>query len=645
MVMTLANAGGAAFMKIAPLDDQALLSHCINRRSKLQTDNNFKHVIMEKAYEYYHASKRYLAAKTKDQKGKTSLITSRPYQQVETLKSFMLSNRPKIFAEMEEQHKQVSDVALEFINKVMWGKDEIDYEEGMDSSEGFRLIMGTAIERVDWVREMGERLVPFSLGPIPTPFKKKEKFFTKNTPDVDIVNPLRFYPGNPYEQDIEKQKEMFEVIPMNLSDIMKNGQVKGLDGKPVYSNTKNLDRTMVEELTRDNDGPMRDYEDVSGIGINQDNQHESHDPVLRVEQWVFGADPGDIDRSPWIVTIIPDKIVLEKRRRKEGIPYVVKRFRLDSNLFWGIGIIEPNIPSYDEKNEYRNLRLNVRKRNYGLVLAFDEKKLVDKKDLVPKAAMTIRTLGDPQRAIQALSFNDNSAAMLQEEAMIDQDIERTGVPAILTGQEEVTDTASGQNLLQQTAASGFEKPRGRMEAGVERIAEKIAKLCAVHLIENREFYANDNGYLTKKFVDFSFFENEQGEALFRLKVELGSTKPIDEVTEQRKWMQFFQVTNGDPYWDQFKLRLFLGKKFAIPNTPELLNKVPMIPQQQAQQMAQEAFEKGKQERVKVEVAAWKLDETRKDLGDAEGVMEDGAEKLKQQIIQGKERDKREAAKN
>lgn len=633
MTNIIGNAGGAPFVKISDLakDDTLLLSHCTQRRSKLVTDNKDKHVLQEKAYEYYHASRRYFKSKLL-KKGSTSLVTSRPYQQVEDLKSLMLSNRPKIFAEFTQQNQEEAEIALEFINSLMWGKDELNYEERMDSSEGFRLIMGTSIERVDWEREMGERLVPFSLGPIPTPFKTKQEFFTKNTPRVAVVNPLRFFPGNPFIESIEDQKEIMELMPMNLSDIRLKGQTKGIDGKPIYSNTGELTAQMIDQLTSDTDAELQDWMDTSGVGSQEDNQIESHDPRIRVEQWTFGADPGDKDRSPWIVTIIPDKVVLEKRRRKEGIQYVVKRFRLDSDLFWGIGLIEPNIPSYDEKNEYRNLRLNVRKRNYGMVLGVNQKMLVDETDLEPKAAMVLRFKGDPSRGLQSIPIHDNSAAMIQEEAVIDQDIERTGVPSSLVGQEEPTETATGISLLQNAAAAAFEKPRGRMEAGVERVVEKIGKLLNTHLIEERGFYVNVNGVMTQKFVNFSFFESESGEALFRLKVELGSTKPINEVAEQRAATQSFQLMANDPWWKQREIRLELGPKMGIKNAAKLLNDQPMITQAQAQQMAQEAFKKGEESKVKEEVAAFKLDEARKDLGDAEGVIQDKAERLKQKII-------------
>lgn len=589
---------------IGALNEQQMLSHCNTVKSRLKDVNHDKHEVQRKSYEYYRSTQRYLKAKMKDKKGKSNFIVPAAYRQVEVLRSVMQGNRPKIFAEFEPENEMIAKRAVEFINAVMWGKDEIDYENKMDIAESWRLITGTSIEKVGWLKQFEEVEEQVVEGGQVLPFTRKVRKVVKNTPEVKVVVPMRFFVGDVYVTDMEKQVELCEEIPMRLSQIRALGDAIGPDGEPVFKNLERLDATMVDEIERNED--VVEYQDAAGTNqLDEPDNINSHDPKFRLEQYWFS--PG------WLVTIIPDMLELQRVRMKEP-PWVRKVFVQDTHLFWGTGIIEPNIASFDEKNEYRNLRLAVRKRFYGNVMVINEKELVDQEtDMVPKDAWIIRAKGDPNRAVNIAPV-PQSPSLMEEEAIIDRDIEQNGVSNLLApSPEDAPETATGTIQLQTAAAGKFNKPRGRLEAGVERIVEKIAKLCQEHLVENREFYVNEDGYLSKRYINDSYFETPEGIMPFRFRVELGSTAPLNEATEIKNRLLIWKMGANDPYIEQAALRKWVFEAVTT-NIPQgLIKDIPAIPQPAAEQQAQQAFEAGKKAEIDNEVLKEQLKDTLSDV--------------------------------
>lgn len=586
---------------IEDMKDEELLSYCESEKTRLESANKDKHDKMKECYDYYRQSKDYLKKKFKDREGMPQYVSARPFQQVEVLKSFMLGNRPTIYAEFEKDYQKEATEGLDFVNTVLYGKGEINFEEKLDDFEAWREIGGTGVAKVLWDREdkMVNTEEPMTMFGMEIGMTRtvKKRVPVKNTPDVKILVPMRFFPEVD-ERDVTKMASCCEEIPMNYSHIKTLGNSNGLDGQPIFKGVSKIDDKMVQEWGEN--GTIEDWKDTADAGNQTERDASTHDPKVKVEQWWFSPN--------WSVTVIPGSMVLQKKQHELGRPpYVRSVFINDANLFWGIGALEMLLSAFDQKDEYRNLRIAKALRLFGGLMVYNPLQLIDaKKDMTPKAAWQIRCKGDPSRAVYFPPVSGAAPELINEERMIDEEINLEGVSPLLapSSKGDAPDTASGTNMMQSAAAGKFKRPRGRLEHAVEEIVELICKYCSIHLVDGREFYIPDKkGHLSRKYVNYRWFENPVGGAIFRMRVEEGSTRPINEGEEVKKWAMIKQMYQGDGRVDQNKLDEIFMAKMGVKDIQGLFHPEPMLAVQKAQGLIKQAFEAGKEDEISEEVRA------------------------------------------
>jgi len=235
--------------------EKELLDHCEKVGKRLRNSNLPFHQTMRKCAEYYESSKDYIKKKLRSKRGKDNYVSARPWQHVEVMTSQMLGNRPVLMAEYPEefskngQDAKVKD-AMEFLNKSLWGRKEIDFENKLDVMERWREIMGTGLFKNDWLQEWTEKKEPIQIAGFTTPFKRTVKRLTKNEGDIKVVCPLRFFP-DPGCETIRGQREFMEEVPMTWAEIDANGKAADLDGKPRFLNTDKVTEAMISDEEND----------------------------------------------------------------------------------------------------------------------------------------------------------------------------------------------------------------------------------------------------------------------------------------------------------------------------------------------------------------------------------------------------------
>jgi hypothetical protein len=569
-----------------------LLTFLEQKKKTLKDANRPRHDIIKLCYEYYRSTKEYLPEKMRDKKGKPNYVSPKPDQQIEVVTSFMLGNRPHVFCEAFPgvPTRKVA-IAQMFLNDVVWGKWEINYEHKMDLAERWREIGGTSIQKNLWRRKFREEKVPIEIWGIRLPFSTTKQVMTKNAPDVKVVNPLRFFP-DPLVEELRDMECFCEEVPMRLSEIKANGLSTDFDGKPTFENTDKITEDMLRDAEKNE--VVRDWISVAGLTEKEEEAKDSHDPSITVEEWWLSPDI--------LITIVPGKLLLRRKKYPDDDPpYTACRFKHEPGMFWGVGLLERLIPTFDMRNEYVNLELARAKRTYGMLMIYNPSFFHDLNDIVPKEAWSMK-VKDINKAVRFENLPQNNSLM-DYVAMFDREVEVDGVPNYMSGanSDKFTDTTTGIQQLTGQASMKYEKPRGRLENATEEVIERIARQCGKHLIDGREFYTDEQGNLTKNYIDYSFFEDAQGNPLFRVRIEVGSTHPVNDVSEERKALLMQKEYGQDPYINPVELRIRNLKLLGVSDPKGLINEIPQVAMPAAQAEASKAYEKGKQEKVGLEM--------------------------------------------
>ena len=466
---------------IEKMDDTELLSYTTTVGVRLEANNHDIHALQTEWYKRYRSSKDYLSKVVKD-KVTPQLVSARPFQQCEIIKSLMLGNNPEIFAKFEQNAAEHANRVLKFTNDSLWDKGGINYEFVLEQTENDRVICGTGIEKLWWDREVATRRVrrpiTFMGAELPESFmgmdltkEVDEKYFKVNQCMGGQVDPLQF-DADPLIPNIKDQPEIRERMTMLYSEIKKN-----CDNEYFYNWDKVKDLIEGEQEQNENVIARRS---VSHTGTYTETTDDTHDPLIKVHQYWF--------KPNWIVTVIPGRVVLQKTRHNYGRPpYVVKKFIQYCTDFWGIGMIEPLVPLFDEKDQIRNLRMSAKRRAYGLVAIMNRAYMRNPDaDVTPKD-FWLWDMKDINKGVRFESPRTNDD-LVREEGIVDREIDNEGANPYLAGSGGSSEEAASRTAM-VTRASGnkFKRERGNMENGVEEFVEMFCTMNKQHLTDNKEF--------------------------------------------------------------------------------------------------------------------------------------------------------------
>lgn len=467
------------------------------------------------------------------------------YPLVMTVLPRMISNKPTFRFEPREEsdEKAVEQMGtlvdyqldhMQFFKKLkMWVKDV--------------LLFGTGVVKVYWERD------------------DREDY---NDPQVQVVDLLDFFP-DPKATQVDGGDFMIHRTIMPVTTLKR---AKKSDGTPLYKNLDKIKDGTNEEnsnkLYLTNDRSMT-IGDIDGKLILGTPYRQSM--TLQCEVLEYWGIYGDEDEE-WVITVANRNTVI----RAEKNPYEGKRpfvkMNIDPNnfLFHGTGIIEPLEHLQVALNDTRNQRMD----NVNLILNkifvvlkdadVNEQELISR----PGGVMYEGTPG----GIRILETPDITNSAYQEEAIIKQDAqEAVGVSDIIQGQLQdannnskvegniMNTTAKGAQIAVEQAGSRFKYYMQNIEDALVEFGEKLYEYNQLFMSEEKVIRVeapNDykeiqkQGLIDKikgfipglqpgeppKFQWQKINPDSLKNLDLDVKVESGSTQPVEESLKQQKVM-------------------------------------------------------------------------------------------------------------
>ena len=462
------------------------------------------------------------------------------YQMIATILPRMVANNPKFRYEPREESdsgnvKKMSTLVdyqldrMDFIRKLkMWVKDTLFY--------------GRGIVRCYWRVD------------------EKDKY---NDPDIDVVDIQDFYP-DPKAADIQDGDFMIYRTVDGLHNLKR---AKKPDGTPLYKNLEKLEESYNVQQTLQTTSATRSST-VGEVGnspnISSPYLQSSTKQIESLEYW--GVNTED-EENEWVIVLSNRNVVIraEKNPYKNRRPFIKMHIDPDNHSFEGKGIIEPIEHLQLELNDIRNQRMD----NINLIL---NKLFVVLKDAgVNESELVSRPGGVIWEAIpngvRILETPDVTQSSYQEESLVKQDAQNTvGVSDIIQGQmtsanesipgTALNKTATGASIAVQQAGSRFRYYLQNMEDALREFGlvlyeynqmflseEKIIRVEAPNefsKVQKQGLISKIKGVLgfpaqeLQKWQFERINPDEIRELKLDVKVEAGSTQPIDDMQRQQK---------------------------------------------------------------------------------------------------------------
>jgi hypothetical protein len=296
-----------------------------------------------------------------------------------------------------------------------------------------------------------------------------------------------------------------------------------------------------------------------------------------------------------VVTIIDRAIPVQAGPNywHQEIPFHVYRPTEVLHEMVGIGEIEAIEQLNEEMNELRSQRRD----NAQLVLQrpfayFDG--LLDPGDIAFGPGIGIPVEGDPREVIFPIPLQDIPASGYQEEARLQQDIERvSGIDDTTSGAEGgggASATATGVQLVQAAANVRIQLKTKRIEMEIAApTARQFLELDQQHILEEQPVIGPPRPGEGDREWSWYSIGPEQLAGQYAIDVEGGSTQPKSPVQESQEADSMMMLFGQDPLIDPLKPREYALKKKGVANPQSWLKpQEPQIPMH-VLEMAEEAM--------------------------------------------------------
>lgn len=484
-------------------------------------------------------------------RGKANLFIPLVYPIVSTILPRMVANVPKFRYEPREESdmKQVEQVSklvdyqldrMDFIKKErMWVKDA--------------LMLGTGLVKVFW---------------------KNDPMYDYNDPDLELIDLLDFFP-DPKSTDIQAGDFMIHRTIQPLAALKR---AEGPDGKSLYNNLEGL-TTYGEQDPKSSNNLIKggQWSDVdAALRIGSPYRQSKSKQIEVLEYW--GINPDEDDKE-WVIVVANGNTVIRAEENPLGNKRPFIKMHVDplKDEFYGIGLIEPIEHLQLELNDTRNQRMD----NVNLILnrmwLVMRGANVDETELVSTPGGVI--FSDVLNGVQPLVPPDVTQSAYQEEALIKQDAQMAvGVSDIINGQlqsanenvpgQVLNKTATGARVAVEQAGSRFKYYLQNIEDALRELGEMLYMFDQMFMSDEkfiRITAPNDyqkiqkQGLISKIKEKIGMPVQEQNPYEFirispediknlklDIKVEAGSTQPVEESLKQQKALSRYQLIASLP---------------------------------------------------------------------------------------------------
>lgn len=462
------------------------------------------------------------------------------YPIVSTILPRMVANLPKFRYEPREES---DNQAIEQMSKLVdYQMDRMNFFKHLKMWVKDTLIYGTGIAKIFWKRDDEEEY---------------------NDPYLELVDLLDFFP-DPKATEIDSGDFMIHRTVVSLSFLK---QQKGPEGEDLYTNLE-----QVKESFNDDDPARRFSTNNRAMTVGEiDAQRSLGSPyrqsvstqVELLEYW--GINPDKEDKE-WVYTVANRAVVIRSTENPfEGRrPFIKMHVDPINHEFFGKGVIEPIEHLQLELNDTRNQRMDnvnlVLNRMWGMLRGAN----TDKQDLVSKPGGIIEM--DVPNGVYPIETPDVTQSAYQEEALIKQDAQNAvGVSDIIQGQIRSADDQNNTvlNKTKGGAQIAVEQAGSRFKYFLQNIEDALRELGLVMFQFNQQFLDEPkmirvlapNDFRTiekmglvdkiKSKVGMKIeakpnfeFKRIDPDAIKNLKldvkVEAGSTQPIEDTLKQQK---------------------------------------------------------------------------------------------------------------
>jgi len=483
-----------------------------------------------------------------EQNWKSQLFIPYIFTIIENIVPRMVMNKPTIVLEgREEKDKDAARLHQALIDYQL---DQNDIRIKLIQLIKSALIYGTGIAKVDWAfntKNILSKEPILTVGGVKTGEKTvKKPSVLYDGPNVEILDIKDFF-IEPGATNIELANW---CIQRSVTTLKKLKESKIYDQKAVKK-VKKSDNLNLNEF-------------ISGRDVVTDKdstkEYQSDDEFVKVELLECWTDE-------YVTTIANRQIII--RQEENPYPHQQKPFvrivdTLVPNEFYGIGEAERLEVLQRELNSVRNARMDNTKFRLNKVLLVARSAGVNYKNLFFKPGAIIPANDINQ--IRPLEMSDISGSSFNEETIIKGDIQRVSGISEYTmgrGNEEQTlanNTATGIRLLQE-AGNQIIKMKTLLfeEMGLREIGKMIVAL--------NNFFINQTriiriiGEEGKQWIKI---KPEDIRGNFDVRVEAGSTEPVDQDLKRQQLIQLFQLTLTNPYTSQWiNTPNFLDKLYEI----------------------------------------------------------------------------------
>lgn len=415
------------------------------------------------------------------------------------------------------------------------------------------LIYGNGIVKSNWWKQ--EKTYPYRRWHVDPYFRivtgsemVKEKRTVYDDPILDTVELENFYP-DPYGEGIKDCRYVIERKIVDYDYLVTMQKQKDEEGKGIYENV---------EAVKDSrfTGALPHFEKLSAV------ESGGGQPTGEGRKMVELLEYQEDDR---FVTVANRKVLVRKPRDNpfwhlEKTYAMLKDYPLDKE-FWAISTVEMLIPLQDKTNDLENLRID------NLVQALNRMYVVQRNKGLNADEFVSRPYGliwsDDVNAVVPLIQAPIPREAFMERDVTKQDMERvSGAWEYASGATpQRKETATGIVRLQQAALKRFGlKIKTFQKTGFKEALQQIMQLNQQKMPRGYELF---NGKEMMKLNPWDV----QGKLLLTL------TASSDLIGEKERFLALWDRVNGDPYFDQYKLREKLLDVFRLPGSMELLKKV------------------------------------------------------------------------
>ena len=505
----------------------------------------------------YEAFRKWLALYhqviTEPHKFKSNLFIPLVYPIVSTILPRMVANLPKFRYEPREES---DNQAVEQMSRLVdYQLDRMDFFKKLKMWVKDTLICGTGIAKVFW-------------------YRNDDKEY--NDPQLELVDLMDFFP-DPKATDIDSGD--FVIHRTVVAKSFLKGQ-KSPDGKELYRNLEQLDESFnaidsSSQFTFSNKS-MTVGEIDAQRSLGSPYRQSVSSQIELLEYW--GVNPNEDDKE-WIFTIANRKVLIRNQKNpfKGRRPFIKMHVDPINHEFYGKGVIEPIEHLQLELNDIRNQRMDnvnlILNRMWQVVRGAN----VDEVELVSRPGAVI--FSDVPNGVTPIITQDVTQSAYQEEALVKQDANNAvGVSDIIQGQLRSADESVPGQVLNKTATGAsiaVQQAGSRFKYYLQNIEDALRELGLILYEYNQQFLdeekiirieaPNDFQRITKmglvdkikskiglkpqeaqKF-EFKRINPEDIRNLkLDVKVEAGSTQPIEDTLKQQKVLNLIQVMSQFP---------------------------------------------------------------------------------------------------